>query len=108
MTLLDNAPAGTTAKNGWTLALCAAMLILFATLSYSAALTKNATYDEPLHAVSGYVIRDLGDYRIDPEDPAFFTWLSSIPHLGARWRSIRMMPVSSIALRCMTCNGSAR
>ena len=68
------------AKSWWTLGLCAALLVLFAMLSYSAVLTKNATYDEPLHAVSGYAIHAYGDYRIDPEDPAFFTWLSSLVH----------------------------
>jgi hypothetical protein len=72
--------ADSRAKNFWTLGLCAALLVLFATLSYSAVLTKNATYDEPLHAAAGAVIHDFGDYRIDPEDPAFFTWLSSVPH----------------------------
>lgn len=83
MTVSESALPESRIKNNWTLALCAAMLMLFATLSFSASLTKNATYDEPLHAVSGFVIRDFGDYRIDPEDPAFFTWLSSIPHAGA-------------------------
>jgi hypothetical protein len=67
-------------KDWLTLALCAALLLLFAGLSYSAVLTKNATYDEPLHAVSGYAIRTFGDYRIDPEDPALFTRLSALPH----------------------------
>ncbi len=75
----ESAPA-TNLKNAWTLGLCAALLILFAILSYSASLTKTATFDEPLHAVAGWAIRTQGDYRIDPEDPALFTWLSALPH----------------------------
>ena len=73
-------PSRWSVKDWWTLGLCAAMLLLFAVLSYSAVLTKCATYDEPLHAVSGYAIRNFSDYRIDPEDPALFTWLTALPH----------------------------
>src|SRR4051794_24827112 len=75
----DAAPS-TAFKDWLTLGLCAALLLLFAVLSYSAVLTKTATFDEPLHAVSGYAIRAFGDYRIDPEDPALFTRLAAFPH----------------------------
>ncbi|HEY7089102.1 MAG TPA: hypothetical protein VH518_13490, partial [Tepidisphaeraceae bacterium] len=46
---------------------CAGLLILFAILSYTASLTKSATYDEPLHAVAGFVHRTMGDFRINAE-----------------------------------------
>ena len=65
---------------GISLGACAILLILFAMLSYSAVLTKIATYDEPLHSVAGYVHRTLGDFRINPEDPALFGYWGSIPH----------------------------
>jgi hypothetical protein len=58
----------------------ALLLLLFATLSYRAALTKSATYDEPLHAVAGLVRRTMGDFRINPEDPALFGYWGSLPH----------------------------
>src|SRR4051812_10916063 len=77
--VLEVGVEGHRAKDFWTLGLCAALLILFAVLSYSAVVTKSATFDEPVHAMSGYVIRNYKDYRIDPEDPALFTWMSALP-----------------------------
>jgi hypothetical protein len=58
---------------------CAALLILFATMSYRAALTKSATYDEPLHLVAGFVHKTEGDFRIDPENPALFGRWAAVP-----------------------------
>jgi hypothetical protein len=58
----------------------AALLILFATLSFTAARTKSATYDEPLHAVAGWVRRTTGDFRMNQEDPALFGYWGSLPH----------------------------
>jgi hypothetical protein len=59
---------------------CAGLLILFAILSYTASLTKSATYDEPLHAVAGFVHRTMGDFRINAEDPALFGYWASLAH----------------------------
>jgi hypothetical protein len=64
----------------------AGWLCLFAAMSYSAVVQKCATFDEPLHAVSGAIIRQTHDYRIDPEDPALFTWLSSLIHSSTALR----------------------
>ena len=62
-----------------TLVICATLLIAFAALSYSAVLTKSATYDEPLHLVGGFVhLHDL-DFRINPEDPALFGYWAALP-----------------------------
>ncbi|HEY1629600.1 MAG TPA: phospholipid carrier-dependent glycosyltransferase, partial [Tepidisphaeraceae bacterium] len=62
------------------IAACAALLILFAIISYSAVLSKSATYDEPLHAVAGFVHLVTGDFRINPEDPALFGYWGALPH----------------------------
>ncbi|HMB95168.1 MAG TPA: glycosyltransferase family 39 protein, partial [Tepidisphaeraceae bacterium] len=59
--------------------ICAAMLILFAILSYSAVLKKSATYDEPLHTVGGFTQRVLGDFRLDADNPALFGYWASLP-----------------------------
>src|SRR4051794_25251332 len=57
-----------------------ALLALFAALSYTAARTKSATYDEPLHAVGGFIELRYHDYRIDAENPALFGMWSALPH----------------------------
>jgi 4-amino-4-deoxy-L-arabinose transferase-like glycosyltransferase len=62
-----------------TLLICVTLLAFFAAMSYSAILEKSPTFDEPEHVVGGYVIRWLGDYRVDSEDPALFGWLTTIP-----------------------------
>jgi 4-amino-4-deoxy-L-arabinose transferase-like glycosyltransferase len=59
---------------------CAALLLVFATLSYTAVLHKSAIYDEPGPAAAGYLVRTLGDYRIDPEEGALFLRWSALPH----------------------------
>ncbi|MGH7176320.1 MAG: hypothetical protein ACREJC_02965 [Tepidisphaeraceae bacterium] len=61
-------------------AVCTALLVVFATLSFSAVRTKNATFDEPLHLMGGVMHRFYHDYRVNPEDPALFGLWASIPH----------------------------
>ena len=63
----------------WTILICAALLLVSGVLSYRAALDEAPTFDEPLHATAGYLIRWMGDYRVDVEDPALFTLLSTLP-----------------------------
>ena len=65
---------------GLTAGFCAALLVVFAALSYSAALKKSATYDEPLHVLGGFLHRHYKDFRVNPEDPALFGWLVSLPN----------------------------
>ncbi len=62
-----------------TTAIVALLLIVFATLSYTAVLGKSATADEPLHVVGAAVHRFLHDYRINFEDPPLLGWWASIP-----------------------------
>lgn len=48
------------------------LLVLYAVMARVASLRTSATYDEPLHLVSAYVIRHAGDFRMNPEDPPLF------------------------------------
>jgi 4-amino-4-deoxy-L-arabinose transferase-like glycosyltransferase len=59
---------------------CLLLIIAFAAISYSAALTKNATADEPLHAVSAFVTTFHHDFRINPEDPPLWKYWAMLPH----------------------------
>lgn len=58
----------------------AVLLALFAIISYSAASSKNATFDEPLHTVGGLLHRSIGEFRLDAEDPPLFGLWASIPN----------------------------
>jgi hypothetical protein len=79
---MNTSPAQTRSRSVFiaAIAACAGLLILFAILSYSAVLGKSATYDEPLHAVAGFVHLHDGDFRINPEHPALFGYWSALPH----------------------------
>lgn len=46
--------------------------VIHSTLSFVSLSTKSPTFDESIHALGGYSIRFLNDYRIDPEDPALW------------------------------------
>jgi hypothetical protein len=69
-----------------TAGVCAALLALFVVLSYGAAKGwfgsegKSAAYDEPLHVLGGFLHRHYDDFRVNPEDPALFGWLVSLPN----------------------------
>jgi 4-amino-4-deoxy-L-arabinose transferase-like glycosyltransferase len=66
-------------RDAWiALCLCAALLVLFAAMAYTAVLTKSATYDEPLHVVGGYLHLYDHDFRINPEDPALFGYWAAL------------------------------
>jgi len=58
---------------------CALLLAIFAVLSYSAALTKSATADEPLHLVGAFLHGRDHDFSMNVEDPALFGWVFSLP-----------------------------
>ena len=65
-------------KTAW---ICAALLALFATLSYLAASTKSATYDETLHAPAAWTHLRYGDFRVNPEHPPLWKFLAALPLL---------------------------
>jgi 4-amino-4-deoxy-L-arabinose transferase-like glycosyltransferase len=60
------------------LATCTALTLVFAALSYGAALRKSPTYDEPHHLLGGYLASRQDDYRFDVEHPALFRRLAAL------------------------------
>ena len=87
----------------WTFAICAVLLVLFGTLSFSAS-SKSERDDEPMHLVGGYVHRYLQDYRINFEDPALFGMWAAPPLPNTAilvetqhpiWSNIPTEPISS-------------
>ena len=72
---------------GWATALaCAALLLASAALSYSAALTKTATIDEPNHIVSGWRALWAGDYRQDVANPPLWRAWAALGSPGVTLR----------------------
>ncbi|HYV18942.1 MAG TPA: hypothetical protein VFC25_07925 [Verrucomicrobiae bacterium] len=63
--------AGGRARGG--VVACVLLLAVFALLSWSAAARKSPVYDEPLHTVGGWLIRNADDFRVDPDHPSL--WL---------------------------------
>ena len=62
--------------------LIAISLGAFAVLSYTAALTKSSTFDEPMHTVAGAVHRQLKDFRMDIDNPPLWLYWAEIPNWG--------------------------
>ena len=60
--------------------LCVALLIAFAALSYSAACTKNSTFDETLHVPAAWASLH-GDFRANPEHPPLWKYFCALPNL---------------------------
>src|SRR5688572_10189642 len=58
---------------------CGTLLVLFAINSYTTALTKSATADEPLHLVGGFLHRHYGEFSMNVEDPPLFGTLFALP-----------------------------
>jgi AraC-like DNA-binding protein len=54
--------------------ICGLFLFAFAITAWHAQAHKSATYDEPLHWVSGWMQATQSDFRVDPEDPAFWKY----------------------------------
>src|SRR5262245_29449538 len=77
--------------------MCAALLAIFAVLSWSAVSRKSATADEPLHALGAYVHTFHGDFRLNCEDPPLWKYWAMFPHQrgelkvdfdSSRWNSL--------------------
>src|SRR5205809_6918490 len=60
------------------LAGCAWMLVVFAALSWKAAQTKSPGVDEPLDVLGAWVTRQLGDFRVNYEDPPLWHYWAAI------------------------------
>lgn len=61
----------------WTVTLCAALLLVFAGLGWSAVSRKSPTFDESYHAMAGWFELWHGEYRFDSEDPPLCTMLGA-------------------------------
>jgi hypothetical protein len=59
---------------------CAALILLFGVLSYSAVRNKSATYDEPLHLLSAWLQLHLSEFRLDFENPPLSKYFASLPN----------------------------
>src|SRR3954453_3992044 len=74
----------------WTaIAACGLFIFIYFLLSYTAALGKSPTYDEPMHAMGAWVNLYLHDYRINFEDPPLWKYWASIPNT---YNSIKFDP----------------
>ena len=60
------------------LTVSALLLVAFGAASYTAALTKSATFDEPLGIVAGHLALHHHDYRLLPQDPSLFGYLAGL------------------------------
>jgi hypothetical protein len=57
----------------------ALFLFVFCTISWTAALQKSPTYDEPVHLFAGYSHLKWGDFRINPEHPPLAKIVAALP-----------------------------
>ena len=60
--------------------ICALLLALFLALSWTSVQSKSPTFDETLHAATGWSHRHLHDYRANPEDPPLWKRFAVLPH----------------------------
>src|SRR5262245_58425081 len=63
-----------------TAAICAVLLLSFAFLSFTAARTKCATFDEPLNTVGAWMILHEADWRVHPDHPALWQYWAALPN----------------------------
>ncbi|HEV2295351.1 MAG TPA: hypothetical protein VGR35_15980 [Tepidisphaeraceae bacterium] len=61
---------------------CAALLVLFAALSWLGVRGKSATFDEPVGAVGAWTNLRLRDYRLDYEHPPLWKYWAALPNAG--------------------------
>jgi len=74
-------PGNRTRLGRWpALAVCSAFLVVFGVLSYSAALQKSATIDEPVEALGSWTQLHLHDFRMNFEHPALWHYLAALPN----------------------------
>jgi hypothetical protein len=62
-----------------TAALVAGALLVYAALAWLSVTSKSPTYDEPLHAVAGWLQIHQRDFRVDPEDPPLWKYWAALP-----------------------------
>ncbi len=60
--------------------ICVILLATYAALAWAAVSTKSATFDEPYHAMAGWVQLHRHDFRLDNEDPPLWLYWASLPN----------------------------
>lgn len=81
-----DAPAAKQLSGKWVALICGGVLLTFAIVAYCSFQHTAATIDEPLHAVGAYQHVFFHDYRINPEDPPLWNYLSMLPHFRGELR----------------------
>jgi len=61
-----------------TIGVCGALLVFYLAISLISVHGKAVTYDEHVNAVGAYMVRFMGDYRVDVEDGALNKWWSTL------------------------------
>lgn len=63
-------------------ALFIVLAIGFAVHALMSSWDKSPTYDEPVHALSSWLIVNEGDFRVNPEHPSLWKYVAGLPLLG--------------------------
>ncbi|MGA2231224.1 MAG: hypothetical protein ABSH22_10030, partial [Tepidisphaeraceae bacterium] len=71
--------AGRWSSRVWTILICAGLCILYAAVSWTAISNKSATWDEPGHAVTGWLMLWRHDYRLSPDVPPLWEDWVALP-----------------------------
>ena len=59
---------------------CGLLLAAYAAAAWSAARRQSPTFDEPSHALAGWLERYAGDYRLDPQNPPLWKAWATLPN----------------------------
>jgi hypothetical protein len=87
------------------------LLGIFAAISFSAVLTKNATIDEPTHSLAGWLDLRRGDFRFETVNPSLWKMYAAIGNLGADpkmtfdglvWKDVGWDPQAEVIWACRT------
>jgi 4-amino-4-deoxy-L-arabinose transferase-like glycosyltransferase len=91
---MTQVPSKLSRRASWiALSCCCLLVLLYSIVSYSAVVTKSATYDEPLHAVGAWMHLHFGDFRMNFEDPPLWKYFAAIPNgRGALQGDFRQNP----------------
>jgi hypothetical protein len=80
------------ARTVWTLA---GFAVAFVALTVNSYVRESATWDEPQHLTTGYVMWTRGDYRIDPEHPPLLRMWAALPLLLTRDIKLDTRPIDA-------------
>jgi len=80
-----NHPPNKSAASRWIVGICGLLLLVFAVISFSAVLTKNATIDEPTQSTSGWLALRRHDFRVETvSSPLWEGWAA----VGNLWSDL--------------------